>query len=83
MVFFINRFERLIDKCEKHISAGKMDRLQMFKAVAKNVSKDAAKTLDELWALWELEPKSEKLREKFDMLEYYLSYLIRFCEQEK
>lgn len=84
MVSFLNRFERLMEKCEKQISEGEQaNQLKMFKAVAQNVAKDADKTLDELWALWELDPKSEKLREKFSLLEHYLSYLVRFCGDPK
>ncbi len=54
--------------------------LEGFRAIVGSLVKDIGKTMDEAWALWELEPDSKELREKFHLLEHYLSYLGRFCE---
>jgi hypothetical protein len=53
-----------------------------FKPGARNVIISAASVLDETWALWEIDPSSKNLREKFYLLEYYLDYLKRFSEEE-
>jgi len=48
-----------------------------FRTVASHVIISAASVLDETWALWEIDPSSRDLREKFYLLEYYLDYLKR------
>ena len=74
--------DELIEECVRNVSNHnkKMNELEMFKAVTKSIVKDAEKTLDQTWALWEIDPDSKELREKFHLLEHYLSYLFRFCE---
>ncbi|MEW5803266.1 MAG: hypothetical protein AB1847_14310 [bacterium] len=52
-----------------------------FKTVARHVTTSAASVLDETWAIWEIDPSSKELREKFSLLEYYLDYLKRLCEE--
>ena len=72
----------VIEECVRNATDSNktMDGLEMFKAVTKSIVRDAAKTLDETWALWEIETDSKTLREKFHLLECYLSYLSRFCD---
>jgi hypothetical protein len=53
-----------------------------FKTVVRDVIISMAGVLDQTWALWEIDPSSEDLREKFSLLEYYLDYLKRFLEEE-
>ncbi len=72
--------EKIIEECARNASDRKMNETETFKAVTKSIVRDAAKVLDETGALWELEPDSKELREKFHLLEHYLSYLFRFCE---
>ena len=57
----------IIEECVKNAtnSNKKMNESEMFKAVTKSIVRDAAKTLDETWASWEVEPDSKELREKF------------------
>lgn len=62
---------------EKEKSIGK----NHFKETVKNVVQDAAHTLDEAWNLWEIDPKSSTIREQFYLLEHYLDYIKRLCEQ--
>lgn len=73
-------FKKIIEEYVRNASDRKMNEIETFKAVTKSLVRDAAKTLDETGALWELEPDSKELREKFHLLEHYLSYLFRFCE---
>ncbi len=53
-----------------------------FRTVVNQVIITAASVLDEVWALWEIDPSSKDLREKFYLLEHYLDYLKRFSEKE-
>lgn len=54
--------------------------LEGFKVVIKSLDKDAMKVLDEAEGLWEIDPSSKEIREKFQLLRHYLDYLMRFCE---
>lgn len=72
--------DKLIEECLNNVSIGKMTELEMFKAVTKSIVQDARRALDETGALWEIDPESKELREKFHLLEHYLSYLFRYCE---
>ena len=70
---------KLLKRSPQKENATEMDH---FKSGARDVIISAASVLDETWALWEIDPSSKDLREKFYLLEYYLDYLKRFSEEE-
>jgi len=41
----------------------------------------AAKVLDETWSLWEIDPTSKDLRDKFYILEEHIDQIKRVCEE--
>ena len=54
--------------------------LKSFKILVRNLVKNIEKKVDEAQLLWEIEPESKELRQKFYSLNKYLFYLKRFCE---
>jgi hypothetical protein len=72
--------ERVNRECTGNSFEADLDELSMFRAVAKTIVGDAGKSLEETWALWELDSASPQIRENFHLLRQRLSYLFRFCE---
>lgn len=56
--------------------------LEGFSMLARNMVKNMQKNLNEIRALWEKDPASEELREKFDLLTRCLFYLERYCREK-
>ena len=74
--------EGLIEECAESLAKKSKtnEELAVFRLVITRFTKQTERMLDETWALWELEPDSRKLREKFHILEKHLSYVRRFCQ---
>jgi hypothetical protein len=68
--------------CLKNIpkNDNKSNDLEAFRAIVSSLVGDIEKMVNETWAVWELEPDSKELRERFHLLERCLSYIRRFCE---
>ena len=72
--------DELNKECEISFSSGSNEDPDMFRAVAKTIVGDVGKTLEETWALWELDSDSDQIRENFHLLKQRLAYLFKFCE---
>jgi hypothetical protein len=47
----------------------------------KGLSEKALKVLDETWSLWEIDPSSPDVRDKFYVLEECLDHIKRLCNE--
>lgn len=56
--------------------------LEGFSMLLRHMLRNMENNLKELRALWEKDPRSETLREKFDSLAKCLFYLDRFCQEK-
>ena len=74
--------KRVFADCVKNIpdSTKKKKDLEWFRTFVVSLVKDIEKKIDETWALWELEPESKEVGEKFYLLDHSLFYLRRFCQ---
>ncbi|MEA2005352.1 MAG: hypothetical protein U9O50_03725 [Acidobacteriota bacterium] len=55
------------------------ERLKHFKNVVKSLMNDASKVLGEI----ELLPHGAEIKEKISLLDHYLDYTTRLCENDK
>ena len=53
----------------------------LHKKLIIGLSERAAKILDETWSLWEIDPSSGDLRDKFYVLEECIDHIKRVCEE--
>jgi len=72
--------KRVIDDVFKKAKSKGLSKFACFKAVTRSVLVDALKVLEDTDVEWEIDHKSQELREKFHLLRHYLDYLKRFCE---
>jgi hypothetical protein len=56
--------------------------LQGFSMLVRNMVRSIEEELIETQALWEKNPASEELRQRFDSLARCLSYLERYCREK-
>ena len=52
-----------------------------YKNLIVSLTDKASKALDEIWSLWEMDPSSNELRDRFYMLEEYLNHIRKVCEE--
>lgn len=56
--------------------------LEGFSMLVRNMVKNMEDNLDKTKALWEKDPASEELRERFELLTRCLFYLERYCREK-
>ncbi len=54
---------------------------EQYKKLITSLTDKASKALDEIWSLWEMDPSSKELRDKFYILEEYLNHIRKVCEE--
>lgn len=52
-----------------------------YKKLIIGLAERASRVLDETWSLWEIDPSSKELRDKFYVLEECLDHIKRVCEE--
>ena len=63
-----------------YIKEGELLKEQHKKLIV-GLTDKASKALDEIWSLWEMDPSSNEMRDKFYMLEEYLNHIRKVCEE--
>lgn len=54
---------------------------EKYKNLIMNFTEKASNALDDIWSLWEMDPSSKELRDKFYILEEYLNHIKKLCEE--
>ena len=54
---------------------------EQYKKLIMSLADKASKALDEIWSLWEMDPSSMELRDKFYVLEEDLNTIRKACEK--
>ncbi|MCG2713359.1 MAG: hypothetical protein L6308_00725 [Candidatus Omnitrophica bacterium] len=83
------RDEKWLKKVLKECFDGRNDKpskdkwlLEGFSMLVRNMVENIEKNLNEMRTLWEREPTSKELKEKFDALAKCLFYLKRYCREK-
>ena len=63
-----------------YIKEGKLLKEQ-HKNLIMSLTDKASKALDDVWSLWEMDPSSKEMRDKFYILEEYLNHIKKVCEE--
>lgn len=76
--------KKIIADCLVNIEKKAADekRLDGFSMLVGNMVANIEKNLDETRRLWEKDPDSDEIMERFRLLERCLFYLKRFCEEK-
>ena len=53
-----------------------------YRKVLVDLTERSKGLLNEIWDLWEMDPCSKAIREKFYLLEQNMDYLGRFCREK-